>query len=479
VDDAALRDSLQELYEQAPCGYLFTLPDGTLTRVNQTFLKLTGYDREDLQPPRRFQDLLTVAGKLFYENQYAPLLRLQGAVKEVAFDLVRRDGERVPVLVNAVQRSNANGQPVQVASTVFEATDRRRYEHELLQARTRAEQLAAIVTVSGDAILTVTTHGEVQTWNPGAERLFGRPDDGLRGCRLSELIPSLADAAEWERVAAELRAGRSIQVEGFGASAGGRQVDISIGLAPHLGPLGELASVSLIIRDISERRAVERLQQEFLAMANHEMRTPLAAIRLRAQLLRRRGVYDEHALDAMLKQTEQLGRLVDDLLATSEIEAGRLDLHLSDADLRVEAQAAVESLQLAGRRVKLDVPSEPVPVQADRQRLAQIFTNLLTNAAKYSPDGSEIGVAIARADGEARISVEDRGAGIPADALPRLFDRFYRASDTAGTVQGLGLGLYITRRIVEAHGGRIAVASEPGQGSTFTVTLPSHVPRPA
>jgi PAS domain S-box-containing protein len=472
MDDHALRDSLQELYEEAPCGYLFTLPDGTVSRVNQTFLGMTGYERAELMPPKRFQDLLTVASRVFYENQYLPLLLLQGRVNEVAFDIVRKDGRRVPVLLNAVQRMTTQGAPVEVATMIFEATDRRRYEHELLLERRKAEELAAVVTVSDDAILTVSPEAVIQMWNPGAERMFGHAAGAMLERKLGEVLPSVADASEWHQLLTELQSGRTTHLETFGLRADRSRCDLSIGLAPHLGPLGELHGLSLIIRDISQRRAVERLQHEFLAMANHELRNPVAVIKLRAQLMKRRGGYSEQAVDAIIQQANQLGRLVDDLLTASQVEADRLDLRFGETDLVVEVQAAASHLQASGRAVRIDVPSEPVLVMADRQRLAQVFGNLLTNAAKYSAEDAEIALRVVCEDDRALISITDHGEGIAQDALPHLFDRFYRVAGTADRVQGLGLGLFITRRIVEAHGGSISVQSQPGQGSTFTVSLP-------
>jgi PAS domain S-box-containing protein len=471
VNDDLLRDSLRELYERAPCGYLFTLPDGTITRVNQTFLDWTGYERGELVSGRRFQDLLTVAGKIFYENQYAPLLRLQGFVNEVAFDLVRPNQEPLPVLVNSVERRGADGPPLLVASTIFNATDRRAYERELLRARQEAERLAAVVTASGDAIVTATPDGIVETWNAAAERLFGYTAGAMIGRHLSVVLPFLADG-ERERITSELRAGHNVLLEGAATHADGRRVDASVGLTPHPGPLGELAAISAIIRDVSERKALERLQQEFLAMASHELRNPLGVIKGYAQLMRRRGTYDEQAVDGIVSQSDRLGRLIEDLLLASQIAAERLILRPEELDLVEEVRAAVEHQRVNRAAIHVEAPDEQLVVSADRLRLGQVLTNLLANAVKYAPPDTDIVVRAARADDEARIEVVDRGVGIPPDALPRLFERFYRVAGTAERVQGLGLGLYISRRIVEAHRGRISVVSEPGRGSTFIVCLP-------
>ncbi|MDT4924578.1 MAG: phosphoserine phosphatase RsbU/P [Pseudonocardiales bacterium] len=133
VDDAA------ELYDRAPCGYLSTTPDGTIVKVNQTFLTLVGYEREELVGRLRFAQLLSVGGRIYHETHYAPMLRMQGAAHEIALDLIRRDGTRLPVLVNSVLQSDPDGRPVVVRTAVFDATQRREYERELLRAKERAE----------------------------------------------------------------------------------------------------------------------------------------------------------------------------------------------------------------------------------------------------------------------------------------------------------------------------------------------------
>ena len=141
---AYLEENLEDLYEHAPCGYVSTLPDGTFAKVNHTFLSWTGYQRDELLAGKRFQDLLTVAGKIYYETHYAPMLQMQGFVNEIAFDLVRRDGERLPVLINTVQKQDASGSPLLYRTTIFDARERRQYERELQLARRKAEDALAL-----------------------------------------------------------------------------------------------------------------------------------------------------------------------------------------------------------------------------------------------------------------------------------------------------------------------------------------------
>lgn len=474
MSDGLLDESMEELFEQAPCGFLLARPDGTIIRVNQTLLTWTGHNRDDLLAGRRFQDLLTVPGKIFYESQYSPLLQMQGFVKGVAFDLVCRDREPLPVLVDSIQRTGPDSRPVVTATTIVDATERRAYERELVQARRSAEHLATVLSDASDAVLSVTPTGDIQTWNAGARRLFGHSSGEIIGTHVREILCLGEDDELWQQLLVELRAGRPVHREMVGCHSTGHKVDISVALTPHLGLLGEISSVSAIIRDIGERRATERLQQEFLAMATHELRNPLAGIKGNAQLMRRRGAYSERAVDAIVAQANRLDRLVEDLLLASQIEADHLELELEETDLVVEAAAAADAIGVAEVGIRVEASTEPVMVPADRRRLGQVFANLLANAVKYSGEGGEIVVRVDRKEGEAHVAFADQGVGISPEVLPRIFDRFYRAPGAAGRAPGLGLGLYISQRIIEAHGGRIEVESEPAHGSTFTVVLPLH-----
>jgi PAS domain S-box-containing protein len=142
VDERLLEESAEDLYDNAPCGYLSTDPRGLLVKVNATFLTWTGYSREELVGTRRFQDLLSAGGRIYHETHYAPLLSMQGSVREIAVDIVRADGSVLPALVNSVMRTDPEGQPQVVRTTVFDATDRRRYEQELLNARRHEQHIA-------------------------------------------------------------------------------------------------------------------------------------------------------------------------------------------------------------------------------------------------------------------------------------------------------------------------------------------------
>ncbi len=472
LDEQLVSESMQGVFEHAPCGYALTLPDGRLVRVNETLVGWTGRSREQLLDSTRFQDLLSIPGKIFYENQYAPLLRLQGSVQGVAFELVRQDRAPLPVLVSAVQRATPDGIPALIACILLDATDRRAYERELQLRRVEAEQLAAIVTNSSDAIVTTSASGEVLTWNAAAAELFGFPAADIVGRGLLSILPTF-DLSSLAGASRRVPGGPSpVQMDTTGLRSDGSSIDVSLGATPQLGLLGELKSVSLIIRDISERRALERLQQEFLAMTSHELRNPVASIKGHAQLMRRRGRFEERSIDAIVAAADHLDGLIGDLMLAAQIQAERLDLELVPSDLVREARAAADQYSGQGLPVRFESQEDVLPVLADRLRLKQVFANLLTNAFKYSPDQGDVLVRVSRIGEDARVAVIDHGMGIPAAAIPHLFDRFFRVEGSARQAQGLGLGLFISRRLVEAHNGHIVVHSEQDQGSTFTVVLP-------
>lgn len=469
VNDDLLKASLLDLYEQAPAGYVFTAPGGEILRVNAAMERLTGYSADELTA-RRLQDLLTIGGKIFYENQYSPLLRMQGVVDEIAFDFVQPDGTRVPVLMNAVLRLDEAGQPALIAATVFSARSRRSYELELLQERIRADRLADVVRASIDAVVTCSPNGGVQDWNAAAERMFGHDADALRRLHLRDLL-SFDRGTEYGGVMASLVAGVPVSVETSAIATDGATLDVSVSLTPHLDEVGSVDSISAIIRDVTERRAIERLQHEFLAMASHELRTPLAVIRGQSQVMRRRRSYSETHLDTIIDQTRRLARLIDDLLTASEMEADRFGLHVAEIDIVPMVRSVCRQFGSEEREIGVRTPDEAV-VPVDRHRLEQALSNLLTNAVKYSSHSAAIEVSLHLDDREAAIEVTDHGMGIGPDDVSHLFERFYRAPNVVEHVKGTGLGLYITRRIMEAHGGRIDVTSDPGRGSTFALRFP-------
>jgi CheY-like chemotaxis protein/nitrogen-specific signal transduction histidine kinase len=251
---------------------------------------------------------------------------------------------------------------------------------------------------------------------------------------------------------------------------------------------GERA-IQVVSRDVTERKQIEKTLQdadrrkdEFLATLAHELRNPLAPIRNGLHVLRRygtEGLGAEKLLPMMERQVEHLVRLVDDLIEISRISKGKIELRKERCDLVGILRDAIETsqphIQAADQRLIVEMPSSPVTLDADPVRLAQVFANLLNNAAKYSDKGGRIWLKAEHAGEEALVSVRDEGAGIEAEMLPRVFDLFAQANGVSRHARaGLGVGLALARGLVQLHGGGVVGYSDGlGRGSEFTVRLPT------
>ncbi len=246
---------------------------------------------------------------------------------------------------------------------------------------------------------------------------------------------------------------------------------------------GRLIGRLLVLREITGEREAERVKEEFFALVSHELRTPLTAILGYVELVlgehAREDAADEEQiryLQIVERNAHRLLRLVGDLLFAAQVESGSLLLDPGIVDLPEITRDAVEAARPRAEDAGILLSAKIEPVEAcvgDRDRIAQVLDNLISNALKFTPSDGRVDVRLSDAGGEALLEVADTGVGVPADEQARLFDRFFRASNaTARAVPGVGLGLMIVRAIVAAHGGEIAVASEIGRGTTFTVRLP-------
>ncbi len=348
-----------------------------------------------------------------------------------------------------------------------------------------------------DAIVIVDREaGRIVYANAVAERLFGYSRDEMVGKPVEVLLP--ARFREMHGVHREGYYGAprtrpmGLGLDLFGLRKDGREFPAEISLSPMRD--GDRLYAVSAIRDVTERKRIEerarlwrqardevRERDEFLSIASHELRTPVTALQLQMQMLHRaaeRGgpaVAEQIAekMESLERQTRRIALLVNELLDVSRMRLGRLELRLEEIDLAALAREAVEHL-----RADLERSGSAVSVRAegpasgrwDRLRLEQVVANLIVNAAKFG-EGKPIVVSVEARDERARLSVEDHGIGIAREHQDRVFGRFERAVPSQH-FGGLGLGLYIARQIVEAHGGHIEVRSAPGLGSTFTVELP-------
>ena len=356
-----------------------------------------------------------------------------------------------------------------------------------------ASLLSAIIASSDDAIVSKTLDGIITSWNPGAEKIFGYTAEEAIGRSIRMIIPPELQAEE-DYVLSQLRRGEKIDhFETVRQTKDGRRLNISLTISPIKDAEGHVVGASKIARDITLRKELEREREavrqqlaealagrdEFIAVAAHELRNPLNVLVLLWRLLDRTpdrpGTAGERSLfDKARAQLARLSSLVDRLLDVTRIRSGTFDLYREKFDLNELIREVINRFAIENSAIPISVQLEPDRIEGtwDRLRIDQVITNLVSNALKY---GMEKPIAIrASVNGDrVTITVRDEGIGISPENFDRIFERFERVTERSKG-EGLGMGLWITKQIVEAHGGTVAVESEPGKGSTFTVQLPLH-----
>ena len=369
---------------------------------------------------------------------------------------------------------------------------RRRAEVKAQEAVAQQEQLQTTLACISDAVIVADGLGRVTMMNPVAEQLTGWKEGDAIGLPLSSVFrltsESTGEPADRPAVAA-LRSGETATTsEPCLLGAKGGPVPIEASAAPIRDAGGTMHGVVQIFRDVTLRRQAEEAQRdadrrkdEFLATLAHELRNPLAPVLSAVEVLQLGQPPDEHSRwchEVIRRQVDYLKRLIDDLLDISRITQDKLELRKEPLELKAIVDAAIElsapAITDRGHHLTVELPDEPVPLLADRVRLAQVLMNLIHNAAKYTDPGGKIEVSAQRHDHEVAIRVRDTGRGIPADKLPQLFQMFYQVDrSTNGSQGGLGIGLALVRRLTEMHGGRVtATSGGTGQGSQFEVRLP-------
>ncbi|CAN7410143.1 ATP-binding protein [Brevundimonas sp. LjRoot202] len=351
-----------------------------------------------------------------------------------------------------------------------------------LQAAATAERARNAFESAGDAMITLNPSGSIETVNAAAESLFGYSADELDRRDVSLLLDLAhdGDGVFMSRLGASRRAlAGGVVRELTGRRRNGESFPADVGLGVMNLPTGP--HVVAVVRDISARRRVEELKEEFVSTVSHELRTPLTSIAGSLGLLAggAAGPLPEKAarlVGIAHANSQRLVRLINDILDIEKIESGKLTLDLSIVDLGEIAGRSVEAMRGLADDLGVGItltPAEPAPVRADPDRLMQVVTNLLSNACKFSPAGGTVTVSVDSRARMARLSVRDQGPGIPEAFRSRIFSKFAQA-DGSGTRAkgGTGLGLAIAREITERHGGRLWFESPPGEGATFHLELP-------
>ncbi len=471
----------RDLLEAAPDAIVIVNRSGSIHLVNAQTERLFGYTRGELigRPvetliPERFR-----AQHLGHRTNFfgAPQPRAMGSGRQL-FGL-RKDGSEFPVEISLSPLETEDG--TLVSSAIRDIT-----------ARTKAEgKFRGLLEAAPDAMVIVDGDGRILLVNAQTEMLFGYPRAELMGVSVELLMPERyrpAHAQHRTRYFAEPRVrAMGTGLELYGLRKDGTEFPLEISLSPLETAEGTL--VSGAIRDITQRKVLERkiqeasrLKSEFLANMSHELRTPLNAIIGFAEMMHDGvvgDVADDHKeyLSDILSSARHLLRLINDVLDLAKVESGKAAFRREPSDMKALVHEVRDVLRgmAAGKHLRIETELEDLgPVMVDPGRIKQVLYNYVSNAIKFTPEGGRISL---RVTGEAgacfRIEVEDTGIGISPEEFERLFGEFQQLdAGSAKRYQGTGLGLVLTKRIIEAHGGHVEVRSAKGFGSTFCAVLP-------
>ncbi len=481
--------------ESTTNGILVTDAHGNVTDFNQNFVDMWQLPR-DIMKTEQHEQLLEIIGRQFNEPEkfFARIAEIYALSPPESFDLLELADGRVLERFTKIQFIEERD--VGRVWSFRDITERKRAEQELRQQR---EWFEVTLSSIGDAVITTDTQGKVTFLNPVAEIMTGWKSGEASGQPLEtvfKIINEETGEPAKNPVAKVLREGAVVGLANHTAliSKDGTERSIEDSAAPIRGATGKISGAVMVFHDVTERRRVEkalkegdRRKDEFLAMLAHELRNPLAPICSGLEILKlteNDSDTAENVRSMMERALNQLVRLVDDLLDASRITTGKLQLRKERVELAGVIQNVVDTSRSVidehGHKLTIGLPSAPILLDADPTRLAQVFSNLLNNAAKYSEAGGHIALSAELERNQVAVRVTDTGIGIPADHLPGIFEIFAQVDTALDRSQGgLGIGLSLAKGLVEMHGGTIEAHSNgPDSGSEFIVRLPTVVAEP-
>ncbi len=464
--------NFRALFDQAPEGVFIADLDGRCTDVNTAACQMLGYEREEMLGRTVF-DIITGEDppRLIdaREGSLAP-----GWVEVWEWTLRRKDGAFVPVELTGKTLPDGRWQ-----AFVRDISRRRQREEELRRVTNLLDSI--IETVPTMVFMKDATHLRFERFNRAGEELLGIPREAILGKSDYDLFPEEQASAFQARDRETLNERKLVVTpeEPIRTAAGTRWLHtMKIPIVDGLGTPVYLLGISLDVTDrLRAERELEHLRAEWGSVVAHDLRQPLQSIALSAQILAK--TTDDSALHKYIERirssAERLHRMVADLMDFSRLDARRLELIRKPVDVTTVVLGSVErmALQAPDRPFDVRVDDGAPKADADPDRLAQVMENLLTNAIKYGAADTPIVVRITHENRHVAVAVTNQGKTLAADELPRLFERFHRtAGAKQGAAKGVGLGLYISRALVEAHGGRITAESTAAGMTTFRFTLP-------
>ena len=364
------------------------------------------------------------------------------------------------------------GVAVRFIGTAFDIT-------ELKDAEEKTAKLAAIIASTDDAIISKTLDSTITSWNSSAERMFGFSEAEMIGESIYKLIP--ADRHQEEPVIlSRLKSGERVQhFETKRLTKDGRLIDVSVTVSPVKDGDGKIIGLSKIARDITERKLDENRKNDFIGMVSHELKTPLTSLSAILQVAKAKlnNTDDTFLSGAMQKANHQVKRMttmINGFLNISRLESGKIQIDKQLFNVKALIHEVADEMKVTATTHTINIDEcEEVEVSADQDKIQSVISNLISNAVKYSPNGTVVYVGCKSTENEVIVSVRDEGIGIqPADA-EKIFNRYYRIENSnTKHISGFGIGLYLSAEIIYRHEGQIWLESEIGNGSTFYFSLP-------
>ena len=444
--------------------------EGVITSWNRAAERLYGYRFEEiigrpvsvLMPAEKSDDFLAIMNQL----------RQGQRVEHYETQRVTKDGRRLEVSLTVSPLKDEQGHLVGTSTIARDITQQKRMMEELRFLSCLLHQIA-------DAVIATDHQDMILCWNKAAEVLYGWKQEEALGKQAQDILATTyitSSSQEWEQ---QLQTTGSWKGEVVQRKKDGTWVPIMASTSLVKDANGKVIGVVALNRDITEQKQLEQQKVAFLAMVSHELKAPVTTLKAYGQYLQRvfQRKGDQQAVELLDKidaHVNRLNKLITDLIDATTIQVGRLRLTPEDVDVNELVNEIVEDVQRTWHhhRIITDLAASAT-IYADKLRLGQVLTNLLSNAMKYSPHADRIVVKTAVTNQTVTLCVQDFGMGIPKDKQYRLFERFYRVEEsTQQAVPGLGLGLYISAEIVKRHWGTMWVESEPGKGSTFCFKVP-------
>jgi PAS domain S-box-containing protein len=351
------------------------------------------------------------------------------------------------------------------------------------QVTREKSRLDALLDSAADGILIMSADHKIEKCNQAFARILHKDEEEIRGKNHEEIIQwnALQQGSPLEEAELHgwpLTAQANLYVEGDLDRPDGSTLPVGVTYAPLISGDGRLINIIASVRDITHFREAEEIKSIFVSVVSHELKTPVALIKGYVGTLRRQDVsWDseivQDSLEVIEEEADRLTELIDNLLDASRLQAGKFSLNLTEIKLDQLAAEMAERFktQTEKHRILVQFPDNFPVIVGDKNRLEQVFYNLLSNAVKYSPDGGEIRISGQVRSEQVIVCIQDQGTGIAQDDLPHIFDRFYRADEAAKKTQGAGLGLYLSRAIIEAHQGRIWVEPRKDSGARVCFSL--------